>query len=117
MALDHQDNPRGTRPLDRDFSPPFFRLSRRLPEIQLDVATASAAFAPAPAQPAFRRAPPNTETPPTSASPPAQISRSTAPAIYPVGKALRPRAALREPASLFPLVPKTLPLKLAPSVP
>src|SRR6266849_9673125 len=117
MAPDRRDNPRGARPLDHDFSPPFFRWLRRLPETQLAATTASAAFVPAPMQPAFLRAPPNIATPPTSARPPAQISRSTAPGIHPAGNALRPVAAMRELASLFLAVPTTLALKLATSVP
>src|SRR5579859_1217614 len=73
-------------------------------------------FAPGPAPPVSRRGLPNTVKPPTSAPPPARISRSTAYGSHPLDTALRQGATSPESSCSFPAAPATLPLQPAPSV-
>src|SRR5579859_5798743 len=73
-------------------------------------------FAPGRAPPAFHRGLPNTAKPPTSAPPPARISRSTVCGSHPLGTALRQRAAPPVWSCPFPAAPATLPQQPAPSV-
>src|SRR5579859_3814057 len=110
----------GTIRVARRPPPCFYLLVSQSPPLLRGKPPAAAkawpSFAPGRAPPASRRGLPNTAKPPTSAPPPARISRSTARDMHPLDTALRQRAAPPEWSCSFPAAPATLPQQPAPSV-
>src|SRR5882724_529257 len=117
MAPDSPDTHRGSPPPLRGFSLPAFRSLLRPQGTPPAAVKASPSFALDPSPPGFRLAPPNSATPPTPATLPAQISRSIAPGTNPAGTAPRPATKSPGSSSLSPAEPAILPVKSAPSAP
>src|SRR5882724_5208939 len=116
MAPDSPDTHRGSPPPLRGFSLPAFRSLLRPQRTRPAAVKASPSFALDPSPPGFRLAPPNSATPPTPATLPAQISRSIAPGTNPAGTVPLPATKSPGSSSLSPAEPAILPVKSAPSI-